>query len=69
MTPFFRFLTYACAGYALLSGIMFVAQRRMMYHPDTSTPNLDQAGVSDMAAVTVTTYAGTGKHLHRHSRS
>ncbi|MEE2980068.1 MAG: alpha/beta hydrolase [Pseudomonadota bacterium] len=58
MTPFFRFLTYACAGYALFSGIMFVAQRRMMYHPDTSTPNLDQAGVSDMAAVTVTTADG-----------
>ncbi|MFP6744817.1 MAG: alpha/beta hydrolase [Alphaproteobacteria bacterium] len=58
MTPFFRFLTYACAGYALFSGIMFVAQRRMMYHPDTSTPNLDQAGVSDMVAVTVTTADG-----------
>ena len=58
MTPFFRFLTYACAGYALFSGIMFVAQRRMMYHPDTSTPNLHQAGVSDMAVVTVTTADG-----------
>jgi fermentation-respiration switch protein FrsA (DUF1100 family) len=58
MTPFFRYLTYACAGYTLFTGLMFIGQRRMMYHPDTSAPQLGQAGVSDMEAVTVSTADG-----------
>lgn len=55
MTPFFRFLAYACAGYSVMAGFMFVAQRRMMYHPDTSAPVLDMAGVPEMSVVTLMT--------------
>ena len=58
MTPFFRFLAYACAGYSVMAGFMFVAQRRMMYHPDTSAPVLDMAGVPEMSAVTLMTADG-----------
>ncbi len=58
MTPFFRFLTFACTGYAVMVGVMFLAQRRMMYYPDTSVPVLDMAGVPDMSAVTLATADG-----------
>ena len=58
MTPFFRFLTYACVGYAMMTGVTFLAQRRMMYHPDTSAPVLDLAGVPEMSAVTLETADG-----------
>ena len=58
MTPFFRFLAYACAGYALLTGVMFLAQRRMMYYPDTGAPSLELANLPDMATVTLDTADG-----------
>ena len=58
MTPFFRFLAYACAGYALMTGVMFLAQRRMMYYPKSSAPVLDMAGVPEMSAVTLETADG-----------
>jgi fermentation-respiration switch protein FrsA (DUF1100 family) len=58
MTPLFRTLAYAVAGYALFTGVIGCSQRRLMYHPDSSTPSLADAGVSDMAAVTLKTADG-----------
>ena len=58
MTPLFRYLADAVAGYALFAGVIGCSQRRLMYHPDTGAPNLADAGVPDMAAVTLKTADG-----------
>ena len=58
MTPLFRYLAYAFAGYVLFTGVIGCSQRRLMYHPDNDTPSLADAGVPDMAAVTLATNDG-----------
>ena len=58
MTPYFRYLAYAFAGYAVFAGVIGCSQRRLMYHPDNSAPILADAGVPDMAAVTLETADG-----------
>ncbi len=58
MTPLFRYLAYAFAGYVLFTGVIGCSQRRLMYHPDNDPPILGDAGVPDMAAVTLKTADG-----------
>ena len=58
MTPLFRYVAYAFAGYVLFTGVIGCSQRRLMYHPDNSPPVLAAAGLSDMAAVTLKTADG-----------
>jgi len=54
----FRYLAYAFAGYALFTGVIGCSQRRLMYHPSNEAPILGDAGVPDMAAVTLNTADG-----------
>lgn len=56
--PLLRFFALACAGYATLTGAMFLGQRRLMYHPDTETPNPAMYAAADMDVVTLTTADG-----------
>ncbi len=58
MSPFLRFVIYACAGYALFTGVLFLAQRRMMYFPDSSAPSPELAGVPEMGPVSLKTADG-----------
>ncbi len=58
MSPFLRFVVYACAGYVLFTGVLFLAQRRMMYFPDSSTPSPELAGVPEMQPVSLETADG-----------
>ena len=58
MTTFFRYAAYAVAGYVLFTGVIGCSQRRLMYHPDNDPPILSDAGVPDMAAVTLKTSDG-----------
>ncbi len=58
MTPLFRYVAYAFAGYVLFTGVIGCSQRRLMYHPDNDPPILADAGVPDMAAVTLKTADG-----------
>ena len=58
MTSFFRYTAYAVAGYALFAGVIGVSQRRLMYHPDNDAPILSEAGVPDMAVVSLQTGDG-----------
>ncbi len=58
MTPLFRYFAYAFAGYVLFTGVIGCSQRRLMYHPDNSPPILGDAGVPDMAVVTLKTADG-----------
>ena len=58
MTPIFRYMAYAAAGYVLFAGAIGCSQRRLMYHPDNDPPNLGDAGVPDMAAVSLKTSDG-----------
>ena len=53
-----RYSAYAFAGYILFTGVIGCSQRRLMYHPDNSAPILGDAGVPDMAAVTLKTADG-----------
>jgi pimeloyl-ACP methyl ester carboxylesterase len=44
-----RIILYAVAGVVVLCAILFLMQRRLLYHPDTTTPSgpfLDQAGLT-----------------------
>ncbi len=58
MTPLFRYVAYAFAGYILFTGVIGCSQRRLMYHPNNDPPILGDAGVPDMAAVTLKTADG-----------
>lgn len=58
MTPYVRYLAYAFAGYALFTGVIGCSQRRLMYHPDNNQPVLSDAGLPDMAAVSLATADG-----------
>ena len=53
-----RYSAYAFAGDILFTGVIGCSQRRLMYHPDNSAPILGDAGVPDMAAVTLKTADG-----------
>jgi fermentation-respiration switch protein FrsA (DUF1100 family) len=48
----------AVAAYALVIGLLYVGQRRMMYLPDGVRPDAAAAGVPELAAVTLTTADG-----------
>jgi uncharacterized protein len=58
MPPLLRILALACAGYAAVSGILFLTQRRLMYFPDVAPPDVALAGVTDLSPVAVTTADG-----------
>ncbi len=58
MSPFLRFVVYACAGYVLFTGVLFLAQRRMMYFPESTPPSPELAGVPEMSPVTLNTADG-----------
>lgn len=46
-----RFGMAGLAGYLMLVGGLYVAQRRLMYHPDTEVPSRAQAGAETMEEV------------------
>ncbi len=58
MSPYLRFVVYACAGYVLFTGILFLAQRRMMYFPDSTSPSPELAGLAEVSPVTLNTADG-----------
>ena len=43
-----RYLIAAIVGYALLTGGLFLGQRRLLYFPDRTPPDLALAGLDDM---------------------
>ncbi|MBT4463757.1 MAG: alpha/beta hydrolase [Rhodospirillaceae bacterium] len=45
-------------AYAVLVGVLYFLQRSLLYHPDTSQPDMKAAGVADMQAVQATTSDG-----------
>ena len=53
-----RFLTIAVAGYALLTGCLFLGQRRLLYLPDRASPDQVLAGLTDMAPAQLSTDDG-----------
>ena len=52
------YLTVAVVGYALLTGCLFLGQRRLLYLPDRTPPDLALAGLDDMEPVELTTDDG-----------
>ncbi len=58
MPPLLRFFAFAVAGYAALAGCMYLGQRRLMYHPDSSVPSPAAWGVPEMQPVEVETADG-----------
>ena len=53
-----RYLTAAVVGYALLTGGLFLGQRRLLYFPDRTPPNLPLAGLDGMETAELATDDG-----------
>ena len=53
-----RYLTVAVVGYALLTGCLFLGQRRLLYFPDRAPPDLALAGLDDMEPAELVTDDG-----------
>ncbi len=53
-----RYLTAAVVGYALLTGGLFLGQRRLLYFPDRAPPDLALAGLDGMAPAALATDDG-----------
>ncbi len=58
MPPLLRTLALACAGYAAVSGVLFLTQRRLMYLPDRAPPDVALAGVPELSPVAINTTDG-----------
>ncbi len=53
-----RFLTIAVTGYALLTGCLYLGQRRLMYFPDRAVPDKIRSGVPEMETIRLRTEDG-----------
>ena len=53
-----RHLTVVVVGYALLTGCLFLGQRRLLYFPDREPPDLVLAGLDDMEPAELATDDG-----------
>jgi fermentation-respiration switch protein FrsA (DUF1100 family) len=53
-----RFLLTSLAVYGVLVGAMYLAQRRLMYLPNTAVPDLARSGVPEMQPVSLETEDG-----------
>jgi len=49
---------FAALLYGGLTGVLYLAQRHIMYYPDTATPRPERYGLADMRAVTLETGDG-----------
>ena len=58
MMSVLRYLAFAIAGYATFTGLLYVGQRRMMYHPDQDLPPPMVVGLAEMAEVRLATADG-----------
>ena len=56
------FLVGIIAGYVLLVVVLFFAQRSLLYHPDSSTPEPQQYGFEQMEALRISTEDGVQLH-------
>ncbi|MFQ5984928.1 MAG: alpha/beta hydrolase [Alphaproteobacteria bacterium] len=58
MAKALRFLILAVASYGLIVGSLYLAQRRLLYFPDRSQPDLARSGVPEMEEVRLATDDG-----------
>ena len=58
MVRVLRYIAFAVAGYAAFTGLLYVGQRRMMYHPDQDLPPPMVVGLAEMAEVRLATADG-----------
>ncbi len=58
MPSLYRYMAFVVAGYATVTGAMFLGQRRLMYHPGPPPPPPAEVGLPEMAPVTLETTDG-----------
>ncbi len=58
MPSLYPYMAFVLAGYATVTGTMFLSQRRLMYHPGPPPPSPAEVGLPEMATVTLETTDG-----------